>query len=170
MTRTREGRGLLNLIQILSVLGIVAFALLATPQAEANRGRCATADAPWPIILPDGAVHEGGRLKICLSLTLNPVTGLHEIQIGKYSIGRYMSRIGDSEGQVSDSPVLVFLRNLSGQHRLIGYAWPNGDSMRTYRLFDLSRPRKEALRAARTPLLEDIDTDDTSVLMAARLE
>ena len=109
-------------------------------------------------------------MRVCLRHSLNPVTGLHEIKIDKQTFGRYMSRIGESEGRTEDTPVLVFHRNSSGQHRLVGYAWPDGDSMTTYRLFDLSRPHKEALRLAKAPLLQELDSGSETILMAARLD
>jgi hypothetical protein len=171
MFRKETTGGLSGLIRLLGTLALGVVVLLVSVPAEAQyRGKCATADTPWPVVLPDGSVHDGSRLKVCLRHSLNPVTGLHEINIDRHSFGRFMSRIGESEGRTEDTPVLVFHRNALGQHRLVGYAWPHGDSMTTYRLFDLGRPYKEALKLARAPLLKEVDSDSEMVLMAGRLD
>lgn len=142
--------------------------VLSAPSAEAGSlGRCTTAETPWPVVLPDGSVHEEKQLNICLSQELNPVTGLHRITVGKHAVGSYTSRIGRSEAPAGNDPVLVFYRNASNEHRLVGYAWPDGETMRTYRLVDPAGSSSELRRLARMPLLERPDAGEDLILIAA---
>ena len=127
-----------------------------------SRGQCARIEAPWPIVLPDGSIHEAGSLKLCLQQMWTPASGLHEIRVNERTIGMFMSRVGTSEQPVESVPIVVFQRNGTDEHHLVGYAWPDGESMRTYFL----RRSGEAARAiawdSQLPLLA---SEKTKILM-----
>ncbi len=127
------------------VLAVLVAVTLATPAWAKARGHCATAHVPWPLVLPDGSTHPPGPLKVCVQDFVNPVTGLHEIRVDSMRHGLFHSRAGMSEGKNSDHPILVFHRKPSGEHLLVGYAWPGRDRMHTYTLYALGgKPAKKA--------------------------
>lgn len=129
-------------------LGIVLVAVLATPGlAAGDLGRCSTAWVPHPIVLPDGAVHDPGALRLCLK-SLDPVTGYYEISINGRALGRWPSRIGASEGPAETNPVTVFQWDGEGQLRLVGYARPDGDRMATYLFHGYGKVSKEMIAEA----------------------
>jgi hypothetical protein len=115
----------------LVALGAVV-ALAPSPAWSQSRGQCAQIDAPWPMVLPDGSIHEPGPLRLCLQQMYTPASGLHEIRVNGATIGLFMSRVGTSEQPVDGVPIVVFQRNGTDEHYLVGYAWPDGDAMRTY--------------------------------------
>ena len=127
-------------------------------------GRCARVEAPWPMVLPDGSTHEAGSLKLCLQQMWTPASGLHEIRVNGRSIGLFMSRVGTSEAPVERVPVVVFQRNGTDEHYLLGYAWPDGEIMRTYLLHKFGKAPRAIARKSRLPLLE---SETTEVLVAA---
>ena len=129
-----------------------------------DRGQCARIELPWPIVLPDGSTHEAGSLKLCLQQMWTPASGLHEIRVNGRSIGLFMSRVGTSEAPVERVPVVVFRRNGTDEHYLLGYAWPDGEIMRTYLLHKFGKAPRAIARKSRLPLLE---SETTEVLMAA---
>ncbi len=145
-------------------LGVVVALTPATARAE-ETGRCARADVPWPVTLPDGSTHDAGALALCLQQMWTPASGLHEIRVNGHPTGLFMSRLGNTEGPAESTPVMVFARNLSGEHRLIGYAWPDGDVMRTYTLRKFGKVSTVVARQERLPLLDRPDAD--IVLVAA---
>ena len=94
-----------------------------------------------------------------------PASGLHEIRINGHPTGLFMSRLGTTEGLVEDTPIMVFGRDPSGEHRLIGYAWPDGEVMRTYTLRKFGKVSAAVSKRASLPLLDRSDAD--VVLVAA---
>ena len=148
-----------------AAMAVVAVVALApSPAWTQDRGRCALIEAPWPVVLPDGSTHEAGSLKLCLQQMWTPASGLHEIRIDGMPIGLFMSRVGTSEGPVEGVPVVVFQRNGTGEHYLVGYAWPDGEVMRTYILHKFGKASRAIARKSGLPLLE---SETTEVLVAA---
>ena len=145
------------------VLGAVVVLAPSLAWSE-DRGQCARIEAPWPMVLPDGSTHEAGSLKLCLQQMWTPASGLHEIRVNGRSIGLFMSRVGTSEEPVEGVPVVVFQRNGTDEHYLVGYAWPDGEAMRTYILRRFGEVPREIARNLRLPLLE---SENTEVLKAA---
>jgi hypothetical protein len=139
-------------------------ACLSPCVSAGERGRCATAMLPWPIILPDESNQPPGALTVCMERKITGVTALHEVRIGGYPVGMFMSRIGTGESPAGDSVVLVFERNALNEHRLIGYTLAEGTTRRTYALYDPKSLRKQgkSLRVATLDL-----TDESSVWIAA---
>jgi hypothetical protein len=148
---------------------VLALALLLPGGTQAQEtGRCARVATPWPIVLPDGSTHESDALQLCLKLKLNPVTGIHELRVDGISRGMVRSRIGKSEGRSMLDPIVVFRRVDSGAHLLVGYAWPDGDVMRTFNLYDLSRSRSAGARTRELALDRTLASEEF-VLLVARL-
>ena len=129
-----------------------------------DRGQCALIEAPWPMVLPDGSVHEAGSLKLCLQQMWTPASGLHEIRVNGASIGLFMSSVGTSEEPVESVPVVVFQRNGTDEHYLVGYAWPDGEAMRTYILRGSGKAPRDIAWNSPLPLLA---SENTEILMAA---
>lgn len=140
---------------------------LSTLAVAQPKGRCANVVTPWPVVLPDGSAHESDSLQLCLMLKLNPVTGIHELRVDGMSRGMVRSRIGVSEGRTADDPIVVFRRTESDVHVLVGYAWPDGDTMRTFNLYDLSGKRAAAARTEELAL-DDPPRQEEFVLLVAR--
>jgi len=124
---------------------------------------------PWSFVLPDGSVIPAGALTLCLSRVHDPVTGLHELRAEGHDVGLYMSRLGqaegDPEGDPEALPVVVFGVSAVGSHRLLGYTFPVGDRIETFRFYD---PRAGAaeLVAARGPLLAPEASGETMLIAA----
>jgi len=93
-----------------------------------------------------------------------PASGLHEIRVNGRSIGLFMSRAGTSEATVEGVPIVVFQRNGTDEHHLVGYAWPDGKAMRTYVLRKFGKASRDTARNLRLPLVE---SETTEILMAA---
>jgi hypothetical protein len=144
-------------------LGVMV-ALASSPVWSETRGRCARVTLPWPIVLPDGSNHDAGVLKLCLQQIWTPVTGLHEIKFDELSHGLFKSKVGRNEDSVSDRPIVVFRRDESDRYHLLGYAWPNGKSMRTYRVQDATKPAAAITHDDGLPL---IGSENTMVIGAS---
>lgn len=146
------------------VLAAVVF-LASAPALSQSRGECALVKAPWPMALPDGAIHGAGTLTLCLQQMWTPSTGLHEVRVNGKSLGLFMSSVGASEGPNNDLPLVVFRREQKDEEfRLLGYAWPDGDVMRTFILREFGRtPRSAATEVAQLPLVE---SETTAILVA----
>jgi len=127
--------------RVATVVALSAAVLLAAvPAHAAGRGTCARAEIPWRMTLPDGSTREAGTLALCLQQMYNPAAGLHEIRLDGSPVGMFPSHAGESEGLYSDHrPVLIFLRNGAGEHTLVGYAVPHGETMQTYMLHTFGR-------------------------------
>ena len=114
-----------------------AVALLATAPAPGqpgetrlHSGACATVEVPGQLVLPDGTSPEdAGVLTICLERWLSPVSGIHTLQVRGRPVGMILSRIGRDPQATARQPVVVFDRNVWGEARLVGYAWPEEHSM-----------------------------------------
>ena len=148
------------MVVAMGVIGILS----TSPALPQSRGQCAHIEAPWPMVLPDGLTHHAGVLKLCLQQMWTPASGLHEIRINGRTIGLFMSRIGTSEEPVQNAPVVVFQRNGTDELHLVGYAWPDGDSMRTYVLRGTGKAGRAIARNASLPLLS---SDNTEIVIAA---
>ena len=145
-------------------LGILV-AFTPSPAWAEQTGRCARAAVPWPVTLPDGSVHDAGTLKLCLQQMWTPASGLHEIRVNEHPMGVFISRLGRTEGLVDTTPMMVFERSVTDRYSLIGYAWPDGDAMRTYTLRKFGKVSETVSKRASMPLFERPDTD--IVLVAA---
>jgi hypothetical protein len=156
--RRRQTRWALTL----ALGAVVAFAPSLTWSQQ--RGQCARIDTPWPMVLPDGSIHEAGSLNLCLQQMWTPASGLHEIRVNGKSLGLFMSRVGTGEGPVEGMPVVVFQRNGTDERSLLGYAWPDGAVMKTYVLDGFGRSPRKIARKAPLPLLESVTTE---ILIAA---
>ena len=133
MKNTRGEAKPLRRVRWAAVVALGAVVVLApSPAWSQSRGQCAQIDAPWPMVLPDGSIHKPGPLRLCLQQMYTPVSGLHEIRVNGATIGLFMSRVGTSEQPVEGLPIVVFQRDGTDEYYLVGYAWPDGDAMRTY--------------------------------------
>ncbi len=144
-------------------LGVLLI-LASSPGWSQSRGQCVRIDAPWPMVLPDGSTHEAGTLNLCFQQMWTPSAGLHEIRVNGASIGLFQSRVGTSEGPVKNAPIVVFQRDGTEEHYLVGYAWPDGESMRTFVLSEFGKAPRRITRNEPLPLFS---SENTEVLMAA---
>jgi hypothetical protein len=145
------------------LLGVVVALGPSTAWAE-EVGRCARAELPWAVTLPDGSTHDAGSLTLCLQQLWTPVSGLHEIRVNGHATGLFMSRLGRAEGPIEKTPVMVFAHPItSDEYRLVGYAWPDGDVMRTYTLRRSGKVPTTVAKRARLPLLDRPDADTVQV-------
>lgn len=163
MEREATGRVQLAKWRLAALVAVWLLCLLAA--GTPNRGRCVTAEVPWPFTLPDGTVMPAGNLTLCLDRAYDPVTGLHELRVAGRPVGLYMSRFGTAEDERETRPMVVFEVSAQGAHRLLGYTLPEAESLRTFRFYD-PRAGKAELIAARAPLLETGRTEEM-VLLAA---
>jgi hypothetical protein len=145
-------------------VGLGVAILMSSPAWSEDRGRCVRAEAPWPVVLPDGSSHEAGSVKLCLQQMWTPASGLHEIRLNGTAIGLFMSRATTSEGPAERMPIVVFQRTDADEHRLVGYAWPDGEAMRVYMLHRFGKAPAEIAWKSQLPLVED---ENTEILMAA---
>lgn len=134
-------------------------------------GRCAVADVPSAIVLPDDTVHPAGALKVCFDRIYSPVAGLHVTYLDGRSVGMFVSRMDQSEGLGGQQePFFVFGRNRDGQLVLEAYAWPDHERFYIYRVRGAG-PLSAAQRTAFKQAGPDFDVgelDETTFLAAAR--
>jgi hypothetical protein len=92
-----------------------------------------------------------------------------KIRVNGHTVGiAYPCRVGTSEARVEENvPVVVFRPTASGEFHLVGYAWPHGKTMRTYRLHEPRFGRKIAAQLAQAPLLDE--TEGIALLAAVRI-
>lgn len=151
------------------VLAVAVAAVLSmTDSWSSTRGRCATVETPWPIVLPDGTVHDSAALKVCVHHHMNPTTALHEIRVDGMAIGLFASRKGTSEGRSGDHPVVVFHRGDYGRYHLVGYAWPTPEGMETHMLYHFGKKVQRPLPPS-LPLSAQNDDKPGYVELSARL-
>ena len=81
---------------------------------------CVTARVPEAYVLPDGSEHEAGKLSLCLSETLSPVTGLHRMSVEGHTLGLARSRRSLAESRDVTDPLVLFRRR-GGRLELVGY-------------------------------------------------
>jgi hypothetical protein len=153
-----------------TILLVALLAAFAGGTASAQSiGDCVTVEVPDPMVLPDGTAEPAGALRICLRHELSPVSALHEIRVNGRAIGLHRSRRGRSEGAGSAGPWVLFERNGGGELVLVGYAWPAGDRMATFRLG--ARSAGAATAAARNaPLVRPDPEDESVILLIARAD
>ena len=81
---------------------------------------CVTARVPEAYTLPDGSIHEPGRLSLCLAENLSPVTGLHRVAVEGHTLGLARSHRSLAESRDVTDPLVLFRRR-DGRLELIGY-------------------------------------------------
>jgi hypothetical protein len=147
-------------------LAVAVILIAATSPAvfAGERGRCITTFVSWPIILPDESKQPPGSLTVCMERKITGVSGLHEVRVGGFPIGMFMSRIGKAEGPANGSVAIVFESNSLNEHRLIGYTVADGSTLRTYALYDPRTLRRQG-RSMRIATLDL--SDESSVWIAA---
>jgi hypothetical protein len=140
-----------------------AVLLLATPATAQTTGDCLVAEVPMAMVLPDGSEHDAGDLRICMSHEYSPVAGLHKTSVDGRVIGLFQSRSGYSEAAVDNRSVPLVLFHKDGEDRLIlvGFAWPDGQRMRTFRMMQY----REEMQTGMAKGGEEITAD--TVLLAA---
>lgn len=129
MRNTPQQTSLLRVVLVFLSMILVSGSVMA-----GDVGRCLSAEIPSPVIMPDGAVFDAGKLKICNRIAYSPVSGLEEISINGRSLGMYVSRSSESPRpkriageRRDDRPVLVFFRNERDELELFSYHRANGD-------------------------------------------
>ena len=128
--RDRRNRSRARMGLVASV--IVATAFVSGLASAQERGRCLTVNVPAEFVTPDRVTHGPGTLKLCVARVHSPVSVLHKLYIDGHMVGMLQSRTGRSEGPVESDPYVQFQWNGRGQLLLVGYAWPDGDRMRTH--------------------------------------
>lgn len=116
---------------VMLVLGLAACASVSWAQ---DRGACVTANVPEPFVLPDGTLHAPGRITVCTQQVLNPVTGLHRMQVGDGACVMAMSRRSHAEARGDTRPVLLFRRTEGDPLEFIGYVLPHDRQSWSYSL------------------------------------
>jgi len=129
-TRDRRNRSRARAWQVGSV--VVAAVLLSGIVSAQQRGRCLTVNVPADFVTPDQVTHAPGALKLCVARVHSPVSVLHKVYVDGHMVGMMQSRSGRSEGAAASEPYVQFQWNGRGQLLLVGYAWPDGDRMRTH--------------------------------------
>lgn len=134
----RKTRSLGWIVGLLIVSATLAPGSMARgPQA----GRCISADVDSPIVLPDGSRHSAGSLEICVSRIHSPVASLHETRIDGRHVGIYLGQSAANEERAEgQEPYMMFGRSVAGDLVLRGYAVPDGDRMRAFRMGTFSKP------------------------------
>jgi hypothetical protein len=133
-------------------VGLIALGLLVLPGSAAagQRGVCTSADVAETFLLPDGTMHEAGRITLCTEREYSPVRWLHAAYVDRMPVAMLISRSGSSEGRGTDlRPFFVFDRDAQGLLHLAGYAVPTGrGALTTYRM-DPARVRSSRHMAKR---------------------
>jgi hypothetical protein len=152
-------------LQALGLVAVVAAAALGANPVQAQRlGECVRVELDAPVLLPDGSIREVGLLRLCLDRKMNPIAGLHEIQLDG-AAQLVVSRIGEAEADAAAGAVVVFDRGRSGELRLVGYAVPDGDRIVTFLIGSRERGGN-ALRAS-AGLLAQPGTGEERIWIAA---
>lgn len=113
------------------VIGLAACASAAWAQ---DRGACVTANVPEVFALPDGTVHPAGRITLCTEQALNPVTGLHRLQLADGACSLAMSRRSRAEATGDTQPVILFRRTPGEPLELVGFVLPYDHKSWSYAL------------------------------------
>ena len=114
---------------------------LATPAAVADSsGRCVSVEVDAQIVLPDGEIHPSGRLTLCNSQRVTPVSTVHKTYINGELVGVHLGQQKSSESKET-MPLVFFYRNGIGQLELYGYVFPSRDGDVTYTLAEQSKQR-----------------------------
>ena len=154
-------------------MGLVASVIVATALASGlasaqERGRCLTVNVPAEFVTPDRVTHEAGTLKLCVARVHSPVSVLHKLYIDGHMVGMHQSRAGRSEGPVESEPYVQFHWNGRGQLLLVGYAWPEGDRMRTH-ILACGAQLDPSAQGMCVPSDAGLKIDDGFILAAARV-
>jgi len=147
---------------------IVATALVSGLVSAQERGRCLTVNVPAEFVTPDRVTHGPGTLKLCVARIHSPVSVLHKLYIDGHMVGMHQSRAGRSEGPASNAPYVQFHWNGRGQLLLVGYAWPDGDRMRTH-ILACGDPLDPSTREMCVPSDASRKLDEGFILAAARV-
>ena len=108
-----------SIARLIIIIVIGSSALTAVSAQE--RGTCVTARVPEAYVLPDGSVHEAGRLSLCLDGNLSPVTGLHRLAVEGHTLGLARSRRALAAESRDITDPLVLFRRRDGRLELVGY-------------------------------------------------
>jgi len=137
--KTRRSRGTALLLAGSVALGLLAFSGVVL---GGQRGICTSATVDEPFLLPDGSLHEPGKITLCADRAYSPVSWMHAAYVDRMPVAMLLSRAGTSEGRPRNAtPFIVLHRDGRGLLHLAGYAVPSGrGEMLTYRM-DLARVR-----------------------------
>lgn len=118
------------------VIGIVtvALVLLSAGFTSALADSCFSAEVDSPILLPGGAEMDSGKLTLCVTRELSPVSALHKTYVDGNPVAMLVSHRGYSEGTDDGRPFMMFNRDARGRLHLYGFAAPAGGRMVTYRV------------------------------------
>ena len=130
---------------------ILAISLLASVPAWADVGECVSTEVDSPIKLPDGSLHESGKLTLCLTKPFSPVSSLHKTYVNGAPIGMLRSRKRTSEGGSDIEPVMLFHRDEEGSLALFGYVLPDRKSSVSYTFANISKPSRKHQTVASQP-------------------
>jgi hypothetical protein len=167
----------MNKAQGLKTLGRIALLVLlvvaAAASAQAETGRCVTAEVPSDVVLPDGSTHSAGRIELCMKQRFSPVAGLHTTHLADGFTSMFLSHRSRSEGLLPNAePYIQFVRASGGQLILDAYAVPDGHNKMW--LYVVKPIRKNKAKRQRTPELafaledrNDIDEKQVVLLAAA---
>ena len=143
--------------------------VLAAPNHAASGPGCVSVAVAEPVELPDGSVHPAGSLSLCIGAPLSPITALQRVSIGGMPVGILLSRRGVSEGPATAEPSMLFRRDETGRLHLVGYAWPAGETNRTYLLRDPAEgARRPRFDVSILPAVAEHAVEVPSPLLAAR--
>ena len=117
-----------------TVMALVCVAGLVAGAAHAQEtGLCIRAEAPSPLVLPDGSIHTAGSIRICLTNKINPVRGWHTIDINGARVQFANSRIDRKDTGTQDvQPFLEFGRGPGGEWYLGRYTISRGTRVTSY--------------------------------------
>ena len=111
---------------------LVLVLLAVSPAWSQAGGSCVSAEIPWQMEMPDGSIHDPGKVTLCYVRAYNPVAGLHALRVNGMPLGTFQSTVARSEEQESIHPILVFRSDGADHVRLVAYAWPTEQEMEVY--------------------------------------
>jgi len=120
------------------VITLGLFNLVSVVGAQ-EKDACVLARVPEAYVLPDGSVHEAGRLTLCLTQTLSPVAGLHRVAVDGHTLGLARSRRALAESRDVTDPLVLFRRH-AGRLQLVGYVVRVDRKVWSYALADEPPP------------------------------
>ena len=124
-------------LNVLIVVGLAAATMLFAPHAEAKEYRFrAQVDEPFEV---HGLTFDAGMLTIREFGDLNPTSTLHEISLGKSSLGMLVGKT-ETSGESAEHDALIFKRNSSGTLVLVGVNFRGHPTRELYHFDDASDP------------------------------
>jgi hypothetical protein len=128
-----------------ALVAAICLAVALTGSTTVAAGRCATAQVPNSMIMPDGSTHDAGKLRVCTDQDYSPVSSLHTVYVNGRQVGMFLSQRSETEG-LSDreEPFFLFYRSRDGRLVFHAHAWPEDGRMQAYRLYDPRPARAEA--------------------------